>query len=176
MWQWFSYIKVWSHWTYSSQNVGRKHLFLAQGEERRKKRGALESWSTEGTAISAWKGFEATVCGGVRGGGCLVPFIIPLCCFIHGGGTHHTLHCENILTILEQKEEMEYVSLEYETIFSFQKRVSFEYQYIYKKNLLWIWFTFWLSKRNLESVGKKYSTQSHFHSALFPELVNINLF
>ena len=61
VWQWFSYIKVWSHWTYSSQNVGRKHLFLAQGEERRKKRGALESWSTEGTAISAWKGFEATV-------------------------------------------------------------------------------------------------------------------
>ena len=101
VWQWFSYIKVWSHWTYSSQNVGRKHLFLAQGEERRKKRGALESWSTEGTAISAWKGFEATVCGGVRGGGCLVPFIIPLCCFIHGGGTHHTLHCENMLTILD---------------------------------------------------------------------------
>ena len=58
------------------------------------------------------------LCGGVRGGGCLVPFIIPLCCFIHGGGTHHTLHCENILTILEQKEEMEYVTLEYETIFS----------------------------------------------------------
>ena len=53
------------------------------------------------------------LCGGVRGGGCLVPFIIPLCCFIHGGGTHHTLHCENMLTILEQKEEMEYVKKNY---------------------------------------------------------------
>ena len=163
MWQWFSYIKVWSHWTYSSQNVGRKHLFLAQGEERRKKRGALESWSTEGTAISAWKGFEATVWWSTwrrlsR------PFHHPLVLlYTRWWHTPHTAlwkHTYNSWT----KRRNGICNIRIWNYFFNIKKV-----FLLSPNIIKIIYYEY-------DLYNKYNTQSHFHLALFPELVNINLF